>query len=143
MPEISGYYLERGFIEGLHGTRDELRYVDDVVINGIIRTAGYRGRIMLIGSRKEGSRISINRYNEFIDAEDPDLPVEKRVNWLQWLNRAATERKVNRVDLPLLVDKLPIKAPEVIARFLEEGDPESDFDLLLRGLKPKGTSMTG
>lgn len=54
MGEIGGDRIETGGLtEGYHGTKDELRFVWEI-INGHLRPAGYKRPISLTGSRREG-----------------------------------------------------------------------------------------
>lgn len=136
MGEFWGDKIETGgLIEGYHGTKDELKFVWEV-INGIIRPAGYLRPISLVGSRQEGWRISRNRFWEFANERGSDIEHENGERWLKILNDLAAKNNYSRNELPLLVDHLPKDAPMLVQQYLEESEPGSDFDLFLLGRKP-------
>jgi hypothetical protein len=127
MVEISGYDTERGLIEGLHGTKDEIHFVQDV-ISGIIKPAGYTQKIRLIGSRAENKWISKFSFLESCGG----LPEGDQQYWYKFLNTQAHKHKLNRGQIRLLAQDLPSNAPSEISQFLTAKEqPGSDFDLLL------------
>lgn len=125
--ELEGYNIERGFIEGLHGTKREIRFLQDVV-TGIIRQAGYREPIRLIGSRAQGKWISKSNFSEACG----ELPDQEQRYWYDFLNKAAHKHNYDLARIPRLLTDLPSTAPPEIAGFLTGREPPgSDFDLLL------------
>lgn len=130
--------LDPILIPGIHGTQGEIDFVRGV-ITGIIRgQAGYGGPIELVGSRADGYWVSPKWFNTVCS----ELQPSERQQWLNFLNAKAKELKYAKAQLPLLVDCLPQNAPAILESLLEQEDPGSDFDILLKTkVRPSGVAV--
>lgn len=119
-------------IPGVHGTRAEIRFVNDVVHDEI--QPRYDGPIQLIGSRADPvpSRISKVNWASYCYTHHIEDAVAEE--WFKWLNDQVKKRKLSRARIPLLVDHIPRGTPEFVQDYLERtgGEAGSDFDLLMQ-----------
>ncbi len=136
-----------------HISTRELPFVLSVKEN--IRRAGYDGPIEVVGSRLEGSRISITAYASECRQE---LSPEEYVIWLHNLNELARKHDLSAGNIKEISKYLPKNAPQAI-RFLVNPKNtwlhlDSDLDLVVKrkirgiqdryndALPPKGSGLT-
>lgn len=123
-------------VPGRHGNTEEVAFVNRIIREVIRGEARYRGPIDLVGSRVYEHWVS-KRWFDLVCGES--LSGEESERWFSFLNQQAKKHNYARNEFPLLVDDLPVEAPEVLKVLLEQEDPGADFDISLRTrVRPSG-----
>lgn len=106
---------------GVHLSSLEKTFVDQTIAG--IRSRGYQGPIEVVGSRKEGHRISRKAMPYLQDNE---------THWRQKLDQLVAKNDISARDVrSKLPNLLPTNTPQKIQNIFKCTHPDSDLDLLL------------
>lgn len=114
---------------GQQVSQREKLYINEVVDH--IRSH-YQGQIEVVGSRKDGHRISTHTYF----AQCQFLSRKNFTKWQKFLDRIAREHDISAGEIKRVQDYLPPNTPPEVRAVLNSHHPDSDLDLAI--FEPRG-----
>jgi len=109
---------------GYHVSKKEKVFITSAVIPEI-RQYDYDGPIEVVGSRKDGSRISTTLFQsqcQFLEPNESNY-------WLNQLNEIARKHDISAGEIKNITKYLPKDTPPSIREIFQSRHPDSDLDL--------------
>lgn len=110
---------------GYHVSQKEHVFIASVIKD--INNCGYNGQIEVVGSRKNGSRISTTLFQ----SECQFLEPTEYAYWLNQLNEIARKYDISAGEIRKITKYLPKNTPSSVREILQNRHPDSDLDLTI------------